>query len=622
MKRIIKIGIGCIFILGTFSCQTMIKNAEVNVQHIAHNRFDYDLYRLFIKFRFNPGSNPDTILASIHNLDSLANFYAQRNYEPIWTRNMLNHSIIDTIKAYFNNASTHGLQPKFYNTSLIDNCLKSYVNSIKNDTSINYLALANLELLLSDAIITYRNHLVYGAIDPTETDPEAYHLPLDRPDSATFFDPLKTRDIVEYLESIQPKDAAYVSLQKALAKYKGIQVQGGWRSIDVLFSKDQKLELGDTAYFLDKLAERLKITGELSNNYTVQSIELDSTTYSAFLQRDFPDSINYQFEVSYYIYDNDLVKAVQEFQKLNGLFVDGVVGNQTINRMDIPVQERIAQINANLERLRWFDYPENTKYILVNIPDFKLYIFEKGNKELEMKVCVGKKRDWNYAEKLEIFKKTRNRNCFPNNNETPLLHGYIEYFVLNPKWNVPDNIGKNEIYSKVLNDPEYLSKRNFKVFFNGSEVSADSIDWSNYNADRLPFKFQQDASDGNALGKVKFIFENNYNIYLHDTPSKQAFSYTNRAVSHGCIRLEKPIEMAKLLTNDIEGMTGEEIDETLSGSKIIDRDVKTNTSKTVFLKNELPLYINYFTSWVDEDGNLHFRDDVYEKDKNIIKRII
>ena len=600
MKNIAKIGLAIIFILSFSSCQTLMKNTEVNIQHLAHGRFDHDLYRLFIKFRFNSGSNPDTILASIHNLDSLASFYASRNYKPIWTRNMLNHSIIDTVNSYLKDASIHGLNPKLYNVQYIDECLNNYLTSIEKDTSINYLALANLELLLSDAIITYRNHLLYGAIDPTETDPEAYHLPLDHPDSVTFFDPLKVKDIVLYLESIQPKEEAYVNMQRALANYKGIQVQGGWRHINFVFNSDEKLEPGDTAYFLDQLAGRLIVTGELKNNYQPESIELDSISYYSRLQKDFPDSTEYNFNVTYFVYNNELAEAVKTYQNRNGLLVDGIVGNNTIFNMNIPVQDRIAQICVNLERLRWFNYPENTKYILVNIPDYKLYVIEKGKKDLEMKVCVGKKRD---------------RNFFPNNNETPLLYGNISYFVVNPKWFVPDNIGKNEIYNKILQDPEYLAKRNFKVYFNGSEISSDSIEWNNYDADKLPFRFQQDASEGNALGKVKFIFPNNYNIYLHDTPSKRAFGYTYRAVSHGCIRLDKPIDLAQYLAQEIENINDKDINEVLSGDN-------AGETKTFVMTKEIPLYINYFTTWIDQEGNLQFREDVYEKDEKIRNIVI
>ena len=615
MKQIAKIGLAITFIISFHSCQTLMKNAEVNVQHIAYDRFDYDLYRLFIKFRFNSGSNPDTILTSIHNLDSLATFYKNRNYMPIWTRNMLNHSIIDTVTSYFRNASVHGLNPKLYNIQQIDKCLQNYLTSIETDTSINYLALANLELLLSDAAISYRNHLLYGAIDPTETDPEAYHLPLDRPDSLTFFDPLRNKDIVSYLESIQPKEEAYVNMQKALATYRSIQVRGGWGYIEIVFDQDEKLEPGDTAYFLDQLADRLIKTGELNSNYQPEIIELDSATYYSQLQKDFPDSTNFNFKVTYFVYNDELVEAVKTFQKRNGLIVDGIVGNNTIYSINIPVQDRIAQICVNLERMRWFNYPEKAKYIVVNIPDYKLYIFDKGKKDMEMKVCVGRKRDRNYAEKLEKFRKTRNRDFFPNNNETPLLYGNISYFVLNPKWFVPDNIGKNEIYNKVLEDPEYLAKRNFKVYFNGDEISADSIDWNNYSADKLPFRFQQDASEKNALGKVKFIFPNNYNIYLHDTPSKRAFGYTNRAVSHGCIRLDNPIYLANYLVQEIENVDKDDISKVLTGENI-------GETKTIALIKEIPLYINYFTTWIDQDGNLQFREDVYEKDKKIKNIII
>lgn len=626
MKRFIQIGLIFFFIAVTFSCNSLIKKTEASLYDIANDKFDHDLYKLFLKYRLNSASDGDSIIQNIQHLDKLVAFYTQNNYTPVWTRNMLNHAIIDTITSYFQNSEIHGLHPGYYHTKLIRACLAEYISSLKTDTSINYVSLANLELLISNALINYRNHLTCGYINPKEVDPTSYHLPLNQPDSTTYFAPLETKNIVDYLESIQPKNEAYIYLQATLERYRSIKNKGGWSTINIIFKDNDKVEPGDTAYFLAELAKRLIISGELEASYTANPIDLDSASLYERVSHDFSDTTHMK-DIQYYIYDNQLVNAVERFQMSHGLFVDGIIGNQTLYHLNIPVEKKIAQIKINLERLRWFSYPENTEYILVNIPDYKLYIINNGKQKLEMNVCVGKSRDKNYNEKLKLFRKKRDYNYYPNNKETPLLHGYISHFVLNPKWYVPENIGRNEIFYKALKDPEYLSKHNFKVYQDGIEISADSITWSEYEPDQFPFRFQQDAYAGNALGKVKFIFENNYNIYLHDSPNKRAFGYTKRDVSHGCIRLEKPIELAEYLAKDIENMSADEIRICLgmqpkNTNQNTNKNISKCESQSVCLTNQIPLYINYFTSWVDTKGIVHFRDDVYLKDKLLLSYMI
>lgn len=624
MKKFWKIGLVFFLITGMLSCNTLIKKTEVSLYERANEQFDQDLYRLYLKFRCQSNASEDNILQNVKNLDDLVLFYGNNDYDPVWTRNILNHTTIDTIAGYFKNAEIHGLSPEYYNVDLIELTLNNYINSIEKDTSIDYISLANLELLISDALISYRNHLECGYLNPKELDPQAYHLPLDIPDSNKYFAPLETRNIVNFLESLQPDDKNYKYLQAALMRYRSIESSGGWPTLDVTFQDKEKIEPGDTAYFLPDLATRLIITGELEPSYIPESIELDSLNYSRFIARDFTEPDNKE-SIHYFVYNEQLVNAVRRFQNHHGLFVDGVIGNLTINKLNIPVEEKISQIIVNLERLRWFNYPDE-QYLLVNIPDYKLYIIEDGEEKLEMKVCVGRKRDYNYTNKLKLFRKTRNRRYYPNNNETPLLHGNISHFVLNPKWYVPDNIGKNELYWKALKDPNYLSQRNFKVFENGVEISTDSINWSDYSADALPFRFQQDASAGNALGKVKFIFKNDYNIYLHDTPSTRAFGYTNRAVSHGCIRLEKPLDLAEFIVQDIDNIDGDDL-RVAVGMKPKNKDRKhemleEHNTQSIILQNQIPLFINYFTTWVDDNGIINFRDDVYEKDKMLLENMI
>ncbi len=253
--------------------------------------------------------------------------------------------------------------------------------------------------------------------------------------------------------------------------------------------------------------------------------------------------------------------------------------------------EQRQALVANLERLRWKNKPGEEKYVLVNIPDFRLYVMEKGKPVLNMKVCVGEPaRRW----------------------QTPQLNSLIERAQVNPIWHIPKSIASNEIIQKAAADPYYLENANIDVYENGEKVEdSRKIKWKRVSDGEMPYSFKQRPGSQNALGKIKFLFENQSSVYLHDTPVKAAFDRENRAVSHGCVRVEKPLELAEALF----GPGG--------NFELIKTEMGKDQPKAqnVELSQPVPVYLTYATCWVDENNTLQYRPDVYGLDSILLTRL-
>ncbi|MFI5157745.1 MAG: L,D-transpeptidase family protein [Sphingobacteriales bacterium] len=265
---------------------------------------------------------------------------------------------------------------------------------------------------------------------------------------------------------------------------------------------------------------------------------------------------------------------------------------------------------VNLERLRWKNKPTESKYVIVNIPDFHLDVMDGGKSVLGMEVCVGKGRNLNYAKNLMNYQDTDQVDRPVH--ETPLLNSLIYEAEVNPVWNIPESIVNKEIMVQAAKDPYYLSNKNINVYKNGAKVeNVDSIDWA--NIDKSEYSFQQQPGEDNSLGKVKFLFKNKSSVYLHDTPAKLPFAQSMRAVSHGCVRLQKPQDFAHALFGD-----GPKYD-------LIAKDMAADKPDPteIALPKKMPVYITYTTCWADSTGTLQYRKDVYGQDiilyANLIK---
>jgi|CXWL01.1.fsa_nt_gi murein L,D-transpeptidase YcbB/YkuD len=266
-------------------------------------------------------------------------------------------------------------------------------------------------------------------------------------------------------------------------------------------------------------------------------------------------------------YTDTLEIAVKKFQKRHGYKQDGVITATLIKDMNVPAKERLMQILLNMDRMRWLPQKPNGNLIIVNIPEFMLHVYDGANTVFDMVVVVGRV-----------------------GNNTMMFNGDLNQVIFSPYWNVPPSIIEKEINPAIARNPNYLAGKNME---------------------RVGSGIRQRPGPGNALGKVKFIFPNSFNMYFHDTPSKSLFGQDKRAFSHGCIRLSEPQKMAEWLLRNDAAWTKEKIVSAMNQA----------TERPVKLKEPVPVFIIYYTAWVDNDGQLNFRDDVYQHDNELTKKM-
>lgn len=539
--------------------------------------------------------------SSFQYLDTLKDFYAERNFQPVYLKSYEEKNFIDSMLIIIKNAIEHGLNPEEYHLSLISTYFHKSIDTLNNPDRLNLLA--DSELLLADAILKYAWHMRYGVVNPKDLLPDNYYLPVPDSSKRDLFEPFRENNIVQYLYSIQPKSKNYKGLEAALIRFRAFK-NLKW---EVIPPVNKKIEPGDSNPDIKLIANRLIKLGFL-----------DSSKVK-------PGDIS--------IYDSLLLEPVKKFQRLNGLNEDGVIGKNTIEKLNITPEDYIKKIKVNLERLRWIDYSDTSRYIVVNIPDFRLHAVENKKELFNIKVCIGRKRPANFEKQLKVYKKTKRLRDRPDDWETPCMYGEISNLILNPAWDVPPNIIREEILAGLRKDSSYLFDKNFKVYKDGAEINYKDVKLKELASDNIPYKIVQEPGEGNALGKIKFIFKNPFGIYLHDTPSRVPFSLSNRAVSHGCIRVEKPLILADyLLKNNskwnidfLKIEIGQKVDDK---SKIFEyynkrRELRKNggfgKSTEVILDKGIPLLVDYHTSWVDDNGEINFRDDVYDQDKILIE---
>jgi len=589
-----------------YLCSCTNNNVKDIVSTECKNSFDASKLNNYIKNNFNnPSDSAQFCLSGLSNFDTLNYCYSKRNYNSIWFNNSVNFLTIDSIIIYLKNSNLHGLQPRWYNYDLISNKIIE-LKSVKYKCDSTYILLSEIEILLSDAVLKYSKHICYGFFNPLVEYDKCYFLPLKENDSALFEKVLNPATILNFLYSIQPKSKEYKLLQIEYLKLLNLK----W---DTIPNPDTpKIYLGDSNLILKQIAKRLIVTNELDSTYKNNSFD---------------------------IYDTLLQKAIVIYQKKYGLLADGVIGQNTINQMNISAKDRAQQIAVNLERLRWNNYKYNNMHININLPEFMLYAYNYDTLKVALKICCGEKKPSNYNERLKKYLKTHKIQDRPPNHETPIFEAKISHIVLNPDWLVPLNIIQKELYYNFLKDIMYLSDHEYKVYLKDKEVNPDSINWKKYDPNHIPFRIKQNPGEINALGKIKFVFYNPFDVFLHDTPSKNNFNRAYRAVSHGCMRVEEPLKLAKLFLKDDKkweldevrmaiGMVPDDkkdkikykkrLEKFKDWKKLAEKDSVKLEIQKIFLKKTIPITINYFTAFADTNGIIEYREDLYKRD-NLIK---
>ncbi len=368
------------------------------------------------------------------------------------------------------------------------------------------------------------------------------------------------QSLTAQLQAAMPQAYRYKALQKELKKYMAIRDNGGWGN--VVFAK--KVNLGASMQGVSALRERLLVTG---------------------------DYISCAQSQEGLVYDTCLQKAVKHFQTRNGLEPDGVVGPETLRTLNKSVDERIMTIRLNLDRLKWLNEREAKRHIIINIPDFQLYFEEDGALLQTMRVITGTPK-----------------------HPTPIFSDTVEQIVLNPHWNIPKSIIQKEMIPKLLRNSNAMSRERIEIYSgwdrDAQKINPASVDWNKYRYSKhMPYRFAQTPGNHNALGKVKFLFPNKFAVYMHDTPSKYLFERDKRAFSHGCIRLQKPRELLETFTTFNSNINFEKAQNTLKGKE----------NKHFNLNEKVPIDVIYLTAWVDYDGKLQFRNDIYGYDEMQLK---
>ncbi|WP_162098459.1 L,D-transpeptidase family protein [Nitritalea halalkaliphila] len=284
-------------------------------------------------------------------------------------------------------------------------------------------------------------------------------------------------------------------------------------------------------------------------------------------------------------YDSLLLRGVLRLQQRLGLNQDGVIGNGTLAGLNEPPAQQMQKLAVNMERLRWLpDTLKEETVIVVNIANFRMDLIQNRDTLFSTEAIVGK-----------------------NYRKTPVFNAEMSYLVFSPTWTVPPTILANDVLPAVKKDMNYLKSKQMRVLtFDGKEVDPTKINWQSLSARGFPYMIRQDPGPQNSLGAVKFMFPNRYNVYIHDTPSREQFGRDNRALSSGCIRIREPERLAVLLLED-QGWTPERIAAAM----------KRKTEENVRLKRPIPVVLLYLTAWTDEGGRLQWREDIYTRDAEL-----
>lgn len=469
-------------------------------------------------------------------------FYGARHFEPLWLTKGADGAVAfspnaEKIIDVFKASELEGFRPSDYLTADLD------VTAVGTDPA----KLAALETAFSSATIRYAQDAFGGRIAPTAVN-DTWTITPKRINEAEML--VKLADSAEpdkILLALSPIQPEFLGLKAALAKF----FDGAVMDAAITIPEGKLLKPGMQDERVTSLRQRLDVP-----------------------EPDIPETAGAAAKVDLN-YDEPLVVAVKNFQENLGLNGDGVIGPATIAALNGGSATTKEDIVANMERWRWEPNDYGDFEVTVNIPEFRLWIINKDEVHYTTRVVVGRPQ-----------------------NQTPVFNDEIEHIVVNPYWNVPASIATNEIKPHLLANPGYLQGQNMEMLSGGKVVNASAIDWTQTNINN--FHIRQKPGAGNALGRIKFLFPNQHDIYLHDTPSKSLFSRSFRAYSHGCVRVENPMDFADALLALEPNMSAKTL-EAMFG----------DTERWVNLKTHIPVHISYFTLRVDKDGTIRSYGDVY-----------
>lgn len=485
----------------------------------------------------------------------LQKFYEPTGFAPAWVQGTQPVPQARLLIEVFRVAGTKGLDPEDYDASRWE----ERVRALQGSTSS--LAVARFDVALTLCTMRYVSDLRTGRINPQHF---AFGLSVEQKkyDLARFVREqiMTTSQLQVVLDEVEPPFDGYRRTEQALARY--IELAHA-DHVEPLPNVTKPVEPGHSYAGVPRLARFLGLLGDLPPDATIPG---DSQ-----------------------IYNGPVVDAVKRFQRRHGLDADGRLGAATIKQMNVPLQERVLQLQLTLERWRWLPSEFSAPPIIVNIPDFRLRAVDERNKVvMDMRVVVGKGM----------------------RTQTPVFSRDMTYVVLRPYWNVPPSILRGEIVPAIQRDRDYIARKNYEVTTNdGKVVTSGEISdevLAELRAGKLAVR--QKPGPGNALGLVKLIFPNEHHVYLHSTPSQSLFSRSRRDFSHGCIRVEKPAELAAWALRNNPDWTVERVQQGMQSGQ---------DNVTVNLVKPVPVFIVYGTALAYENGEVHFSDDIYGHDAKL-----
>lgn len=541
--------------------------------------------------------NYENLLISKINLE---NYYYTNDFKLYWINEKgvkdIGLSLLDKIK------NDPVLKPHVTQLFRLDQVINT-LNSLDKSNPKYLENLVRMDFMLTELFDRYVTYLTKGSIKWTTFEEKLTELEketeikaswnkysLNKDSKLLLKKVIERNDLSSVLDEIDFNYPQVKELISAIGELEKVSAKGGYTKIP----ESKSLRVGDVSETLPYLRKRLfesnDLTVQCENNIEAQNLITHSINTNENTLNEINPEIEQVSNNCENIFDEDLKNAVISFQKKHGLSSDGVVGGQTQRFLNISADKKISIIRLNLERMRWLPRDLGEKYLVINVPEYKLRLYENNHIVLNMAVIVGDKK-------------------FP----TPIFSDKISYVVLNPSWNIPDSIAKNEIIPKLLKDPNYLADKGIDIYagWNGTPEKVDSkniIDGAILEDEEYlrNFRFSQTSNHDNPLGKMKFMFPNKYSVYIHDTPAKSLFENARRAYSHGCIRLSKPEELLSIIANEDKNL------DILKANEILTSKV---SEKSISLDKKIPIHIIYLTSWVDENGVLQFRDDIYNFDK-------
>lgn len=514
----------------------------------------------------SPDQRPAAMGTELHSSVVIHQFYGERSFQPAWIRDGRIPEIAYEMRYEIGQSKFDGLNPSDYHFEVLNEYFSKFEAAKKQGKSLSNPELAAVDVLLTDAFIMLGSHLSLGKLDPENLKTDwniqrnATELSLDM----RLNEALGGAGIRKTLQTLYPSFIIYRKMRDGLRElYDDVErfekrPFAQWKPLNT----EKSIKPDESSPMMSEIRKRLYFWGYVDAYETVEDK----------------------------VYDAELAEGIKKLQRRHGMEPDGVIGQGTIQALNQTPEMLIRTAAVNLERLRWLpDTLKDSELIVVNTANFQLDFLHNRDTVFTSKVIVGK-----------------------SYHATPQFSAEMSYIVFSPTWTVPTSITRTEIIPAVKKNRNYLASKNMKLLnSSGGVVDPASIDWAKVNPKTFPYTVRQEPGESNALGLAKFMFPNKHSVYIHDTPSRSLFEREDRALSHGCIRIQRPFDFAKFLLSHDPTWTDERIQQSMRQSKEV----------TVKLNRKIPVAIIYMTYWANGGGEMFFRKDIYGRDAEIAKAL-